>query len=252
MTPVCRRLPATGGFDTPDPLRVNAEWQQHARKYKRTSTQRTAAYLHQVSVLPANVRRQVSQLAVSTTGSGGTITSNQTNERTNERTDGGTCTHTRTRTRTRTRISERSEVKTSERTPSATHRTSTSQWRSTGRRPSVRRKREREQPQATETNGKHDHSLQTSNSQGGRDDLPLQLVIRVGNALEGFESGQGGGSTGRLVRHHASDDTEQHACGGTLVERTTTRVRVGALLLELSVLQLVAEHCDVSSVEKRV
>lgn len=58
-----------------------------------------------------------------------------------------------------------------------------------------------------------------------------------------LEALEGGGTTGRLVRQHATDRAPEHARGGTVVDRALLRVRRRALVQELQELDLVAHVC---------
>lgn len=81
--------------------------------------------------------------------------------------------------------------------------------------------------------------LEADNTKGGRDDLTLNLVVRVGDSLEGGKTSNGSLSTMRLLVDHTTDSPPDHTGRGLEMEGTTGGVGVHALLTELSVLGLV-------------
>jgi len=74
----------------------------------------------------------------------------------------------------------------------------------------------------------------------GGDDETLLQVVRERDALEGGQVVHGLGALGGLVRDHAADGAPDHLGGSTLMEGTLLGVGLGADVLELLVLELVA------------
>ena len=62
--------------------------------------------------------------------------------------------------------------------------------------------------------------LESENSESGGDDHLLDLVLSGGDTLEQGETGQGGGTSGRLVGNHSSDGLVEDPRGSSEVERT--------------------------------
>jgi len=62
--------------------------------------------------------------------------------------------------------------------------------------------------------------LESENSESGGDDHLLDLVLSRGDTLKERESGQGGGTSGRLVGNHSSDGLVKDPRGSSEVEGT--------------------------------
>jgi len=62
--------------------------------------------------------------------------------------------------------------------------------------------------------------LESEDSESGGDDHLLDLVLSGGDTLEQGETGQGGGTSGRLVGNHSSDGLVEDPRGSSEVERT--------------------------------
>mmetsp|Transcript_511 Transcript_511/g.1212 ORF Transcript_511/g.1212 Transcript_511/m.1212 type:complete len:200 (-) Transcript_511:98-697(-) len=83
--------------------------------------------------------------------------------------------------------------------------------------------------------------LETNNTECGRDDLTLHLIIRVGNSLKSGETPNSGLSAGSLLVNHTTDGPPNNTSWRPEVEGTTFRIGVHVLRTELSILGLVAD-----------
>jgi len=94
----------------------------------------------------------------------------------------------------------------------------------------------------TAQNGVFASGLQVDLTESVRHNNALKSVVRGRDTLEDLEAVHGSGTAGGLVRDHTTDNTVEDLGRSTLVERTVLRVGVGALVLELEVLELVAHE----------
>jgi len=81
--------------------------------------------------------------------------------------------------------------------------------------------------------------LEPKDSESGRDDVSLPLVIRSGNSLVGAVSLHGVLTASQLVRQHSADRLVQNAARGSVMERPSLGVDQAALAKVVHVFQLV-------------
>ena len=91
-------------------------------------------------------------------------------------------------------------------------------------------------------NGVLPSRLEADDAQCRGYDLALHLVVRVGDALEGAKTSDGGLTPSSLLVDHAANCPPDDACGRLEVEGTAGRVGVHALVAELSILGLVTNE----------
>jgi len=85
--------------------------------------------------------------------------------------------------------------------------------------------------------------LESEDSESGGDDHLLDLVLGGGDTLKERESGQGGGTSGRLVGNHSSDGLVEDPRGSSEMERTGLPGVDQMLLVQVSVVsELVPEE----------
>lgn len=66
--------------------------------------------------------------------------------------------------------------------------------------------------------------LEAEDTEGLGDDHALLVVVRWGNTIEGLQALKSGGTTGSLVRDHATDGAPEHLGGSAVVPGTYVQV----------------------------
>lgn len=100
-------------------------------------------------------------------------------------------------------------------------------------------------PDAVSQNSNHgivSALLEAHDSEGGRNDNTLLLVIRSGDSVKRRQTRESLLSTSRLLVNHTPDCAPHHQSRALEVEGALTRVGVHVLLSELSILDTVSDH----------